>query len=610
MLLFEYNYWGIRNMDNQHLAVMIRNSAEKNSDKTAIRSKVDGQWKGNSYSEMVNFIDALASGLLELNVEPGEMVGIFSANRPEWPVVDFSVLSVRGVTVPIYGTNTAKQAAYIINDASIRILFVGDQGQYDKVKSVMGECSSLKIIVAVQDSMTISGDESMYYSDLLKKGEEGKRTEDIKKLLEAADPEELCTLIYTSGTTGDPKGVMLKHSNFAHQIRAVDAHFNVTSEDKSLCFLPLSHVYERTWSYCVFNYGAENNYLDDTTKILEYLGDVRPTAMVSVPRLYEKIYATVHDRLERGSGIKRALFNFAFRNGKKYAYKKYEKKFIGPWLGFKHAIADKLVLSKMRDVVGGKKNFFSAGGAPLSKDIEEFFFSAGLMVSQGYGLSETSPMLTYNPGSRFKFGTVGFSVPEVELRIDEETGEIQAKGPNIMIGYYNKPEATKEAFTEDGWFKTGDVGVIDSEGFLHITDRIKDLIITSGGKNIAPLHIETLVGIDFYIEQICTIGDKRKYISALIVPNYPALEEWATSKGVTFVSREDLIANKQVVEFFEERIKLNSSELAQYEKIKSFTLLATEFSQEGGELTPTLKVKRKVISNKYGEIIDKMYADA
>lgn len=373
MLFFKTNNRGNR-MDNKHLAVMMRNSAEKFAGETAIRGKVDGQWVGTTYNEMQGIINNLASGLLEMNVRAGEMVGIFSANRPEWPIVDFAVLSLRGVMVPIYGTNTAKQAAYIINDASLRIVFAGDQEQYDKLKSVFDECASLKTIIALQDSINISGDDSIYYSELLKKGEAAGRTSDIEATLEEAKSDELCTLIYTSGTTGDPKGVMLRHDNFAHQIRAVNAHFNVSKDDKSLCFLPLSHVYERAWSYCVFACGAENNYLDDTTKILEYLAEVRPTAMVSVPRLYEKIYSTVHDRLEKGPAVKRALFNFAFRNGHKYAYKKKDKKFIGPWLGFKHAVADKLVLSKMRDVVGGDKNFFSAGGLHSQRTLKSSSF--------------------------------------------------------------------------------------------------------------------------------------------------------------------------------------------------------------------------------------------
>jgi len=596
-------------MENQHLALMIRKSIETYSERSALRAKVNGVWQATSYRELGQKIDALAGALLGLNVKKGEMVGIFSGNKPEWPICDFAILSIRGVTVPIYGTNTAKQAEYIIDDASIRLCFAGDQVQYDKLKFVIKKSKSLKKIIAMDNKIKISDDDSLYFSDLLKKGAENPRTGDIRALLNTATSDDLATLIYTSGTTGDPKGVMLAHSNFAHQLRAVDAGFNITEKERSLCFLPLSHVYERSWSYVVFSHGGENNYLEDTKKILEYLSEVRPTAMVSVPRLYEKIYSTVHDRLEKGSAVKRALFHWSFNAGQNYANRKKDKKFVGPLLGIRHAIADKLVLSKMRDVVGGPKNFFSAGGAPLAKEIEEFFFAAGLLVVQGYGLSETSPLISFNAPGHFKFGTVGRIVSEVQVRIDNETGEIQVKGPNVMKGYYNKPEDTKEAFTADGYLKTGDVGLIDQDGYLRITDRIKDLIITSGGKNIAPLHIETLVGMDHYIEQICTIGDKRKYVSALIIPNFPALEDYAKEKGITYTSREDLVKSDQIMLFYKERIDANSRELAQYEKIKAFTILAKEFTQDGGELTPTQKIKRKVVMEKYRDLVEKMYPE-
>lgn len=594
-------------MDNKHLAVMVRNSADKHAGESAIRGKIDGQWVSRTYGEMQTMIDNLASALLEMDVKPEEKVGIFSANRPEWAVADFAVLSLRGITVPIYGTNTEKQAAYIINDASLRIVFAGDQVQYDKLKAVIDDCPTFKIIIALTDDINISDEGSYHFSECLKKGEAAGRKSDIEKILADAGSEELATLIYTSGTTGDPKGVMLTHENFDSQFRAIDERFAIGPKDRSLCFLPLSHAYERTWSYYIFRQGAVNNYIEDPGKIVEYMPDVNPTAMVSVPRLFEKIYATVQEGLQSASPVKKALFNWATRVGLKYQYRKRDGKMVGPLLGFNHALADKLVLSKIRNVVGGEKNFFSAGGAPLSQEIEEFFLAANLLVCQGYGLSETAPMLSCNAPGGFKFGTVGRPIKDCVIKIDD-TGEILAKGPMIMKGYYNKPEATQEAFNEDGWFRTGDVGHLDEDGYLRITDRIKDLIITSGGKNIAPLHIETLVGLDFYIEQICTIGDKRKYISALIVPNFPALEEWATEKGVTFTSREDLVQNKKVKDFYEERIKLNSGELAQYEKIKAFTLLPGEFTQDGGELTPTQKVKRKVIAEKYADIIDSMYS--
>ncbi|MCK5311037.1 MAG: long-chain fatty acid--CoA ligase, partial [Desulfobacteraceae bacterium] len=472
-------------MDNQHLAVMIRKSIETYGSKTAMRYKKGNLWEKISYKEMGEMIDAVAAGLLEYGVNDSDMVGIFSENRPEWAVADFSILSVKGVTVPIYATNTEKQVEYVLNDAKLKIVFAGTQSHYDKLFSLTGKSKVLEKIIVFDGSVHIQGSSSIYLKDFIRLGKESDKKEELDARLKDASLTDLATLIYTSGTTGDPKGVMLNHENFAFQFKALDINFNIDQKDKSLCFLPLSHAYERAWSYYVYKSGAENNYLSDPKKVIEYLSDVRPTAMVSVPRLYEKIYATVYDRIEKASGVKRKLFNWAVKTGSKYHYRKKDKLFIGKGLRAKYFLADKLILSKLRDVVGGPKNFFSAGGAPLSKEIEEFFFSAGLLICQGYGLTETSPMVTYNHPQSFKFGTVGKPIPFCEVKVDEN-GEILVKGKNVMQGYYNKPEATSEVM-QGGWFRTGDVGIVDENGFVRITDRIKDIIITSQGKNIAHL---------------------------------------------------------------------------------------------------------------------------
>jgi long-chain acyl-CoA synthetase len=593
-------------MEN-HLALMIRTSVERYGDRIAMRSRGRGEWEEIAYNSLGERIRLIAKALLEYKVDEGEMVGIFSQNRPEWAMADFGILSVKGVSVPIYATNTAKQAEYIVNDAQIKTIFVGDQIQYDKVKSFFESSQSLRNIIVFDEAVALKGDESIHFREFLRLGEGSAREGEIDERLNTVSSDDIATLIYTSGTTGDPKGVMLTHANFFHQFYAVDENFNVSREDRSLCFLPLSHVYERTWSYYVFSKGAENNYLEDPKKVIEYFQEVKPTAMVSVPRLYEKIYSTVFDRLERESAFKSKLFKWAIGIGKEYRYAIKDKRFIGPYLGFRHRVADGLVLKKIRDIVGGPKNFFSAGGAPLSKDIEEFFFAAGLLICQGYGLTESSPMISYNTPGDFKFGTVGKPVPGCEVRISDN-GEILAKGPNIMRGYYNKPEETEQTIV-DGWLKTGDVGIIDKEGFLIITDRIKDLIITSGGKNIAPQHIETEVGKDHYIEQIAVIGDRRKFVSALVVPSFLALEEYARENNIAFSTREELISRKEIIDFFQRRIESQSEELANYERIKRFTLLSSEFTQDGDELTPTLKIKRKVIAERYRDIIDAMYAE-
>ncbi len=594
-------------MSTDHLAVMIRESVKKYGDKTAMRYKELGQWRSITYAALGQKIQAVAKALLEEGINEGDMIGVFSQNRPEWAIADFAILQVKGITVPVYATNTAKQTEYIVRDAQIKLIFVGDQAQYDKVKSFKSSQKQLGRIVAFDRTIAIDTDDSIYLDDFITQGEKSAQAAELEKRLSVVSPEDIATLIYTSGTTGDPKGAILTHSNFFNQFYAIDERFNVGTDDRSLCFLPLSHAYERTWSYYIFWCGAENNYISNPKDIVSYMPDVKPTCMVSVPRLYEKIYGTVYDRLDKAPENKKKVFNWAISVGKEYAYRVKDNKSIGPVLRLKHALADKLVLSNIRAVVGGPKNFFSAGGAPLSQEIEEFFFAAGLLICQGYGLTETSPMITCNSPKAFRFGTVGRPIKGCEVKIGEH-GEILARGGNIMKGYYNKPKETEEAFV-DGWFRTGDVGVIDDDGFVRITDRIKDLIITAQGKNIAPQHIETAIGKDHYIEQIATIGDKRKYVSALIVPSFAALEQYAKDNNIAYSSRQDLVKKPEIIDFYNRRINELSTDLANYEKIKRFTLMHQEFSQEGGEVTPTMKIKRKVVAEKYKSVIDDMYRE-
>jgi long-chain acyl-CoA synthetase len=594
-------------MNKDHLAVMLQESVNKYGNKTAMRYKEAGQWMSVSYRELGERVRTVAKALLEEGIKEGDMVGIFSQNRPEWAVADFAILSVKATTVPIYATNTDKQTEYIVNDADIKLVFVGDKVQYDKVMSFKARQKQLGKVVAFDKDITLQDDDSVTLDDFMKQGEQSTKDDELEKRLSDVHTDDTATLIYTSGTTGDPKGAILTHSNFFNQFYAIDERFNVGTDDRSLCFLPLSHAYERTWSYYIFWCGAENNYISSPKDIIEYMPDVKPTCMVSVPRLYEKIYGAVYDRLEKAPENKKRVFSWAISVGKDYEYKKKDNKPLGPILKLKHAIADKLVLSNIRTVVGGRKNFFSAGGAPLSREIEEFFFAAGLLICQGYGLTETSPMITCNSPVAFKFGTVGKPIKGCEVKIGDD-GEILARGGNIMKGYYNKPEDTEATFV-DGWFKTGDVGVVDEDGFVRITDRIKDLIITAQGKNVAPQHIETMIGKDHYIEQIATIGDKRKFMSALIVPSFQALEAYAKEHHISYSSREDLVKKPEVIEFYSNRIKDLSKDLANYEKIVRFTLIPNEFTQDGGEITPTMKIKRKVVADKYKDIIDQMYQE-
>jgi long-chain acyl-CoA synthetase len=571
-----------------------------------MRYRDGGAWHSISYAELGEKIQTVAKALLESSIQEGDMVGIFARNGPEWAMADFGILSAKAVSVPIYSTNTAKQAEYIASDAGLKLVFVGDQVQYDKVMSFKASTPLLQRVIAFERTTKFSGDGSLYFDDFIRMGAASPRDAEVEKRLESATSEDVATIIYTSGTTGDPKGAVLTHANFFHQFRAVDERFRVGTQDRSICFLPLSHTYERLWSYYVFRCGAENNYLADPKDVVTCMPEVRPTAMVSVPRLYEKICAAVLDRAGKASAARRRLFRWAMGIGRDYQYRKKERRPIGPLLTLRHRVADALVLSKIRDLVGGEKNFFSCGGAPLSKDVEEFFFAAGLLICQGYGLTETSPMLTCNAPGAFKFGTVGRPILGCEIRI-AEGGEILARGANVMKGYFKKPAETAATF-EDGWFKTGDVGAIDEDGFLHITGRLKDLIITSQGKNVAPQPIEAMFGRDPYIEHVAVLGDKRNYVSALVVPSFPALEQHARQNGIPFASRDELVTRPGIIAFYRGRIQAVNEGLASYEQIKRFTLMPGEFTQDGGELTPTLKVRRRFVEQKYQAVIDAMYA--
>ena len=591
-------------MTYEHLGMMIMDKVQTYSENKALQFQENNAWKSLSYGKFGRQIQSLAAALIKAGIQRGQTVAIYSANRYEWAVTDFACILIGAISVPIYATNTRDQARYIIEESGIKLIFVGDETQYRNCAFMQSEGIELQI-VSYNREIDIDPSSSTYFTNFIAVEDDPQAELEIENRMKAIQQDDTSTIIYTSGTTGNPKGVMLTHANLFHQLACVDANFNVTNLDTSLCFLPLSHVYERMWSYYVYYKGAVQTYLEDPKRVIETMQEVKPTAMVSVPRLYEKIYATVMNRQEGASFLKKLLFNQALKTGTDYNTRLHKGRSISMGLQLKYKLFDKLVLSKVRNIVGGEKNFFSAGGAPLEKSIEEFFFSCGLLICEGYGLTETAPMISYNTPSHFKFGTVGKIVPNCEVRIAEK-GEIQVKGPQVMKGYFNNPEATSEVII-DGWLKTGDVGEFDEEGYLKITDRIKDLIITSGGKNIAPLHIETLIGKDFFIDQIVAIGDKRRFVSALIVPAFEGLEIWAKKEGLTYANTEELTQHPKVLELYRNRINSNSDPLAHYETIKKFILLPEPFTVEGGEITPTLKIKRKNINQKYKALIDTMY---
>jgi len=589
-------------MENRHLARMILESGEKYGDVTALKWKIDGKWQTMDYSEFSEKIINTAAKLKEMGVAKGDRVAIFSDNKPHWAIADLAILSLGASSVPIYATNTADQAKYIFEDSGSNIVFIGSKVQYDNVKDYYKDLDLTLISFDKNEFPDTIQHESFW--DVKTEDDTRKSIIEDMKDLKSSD---LATIIYTSGTTGEPKGAMLVHSNLFHQVDTVEEYFTVGPGDRSLCFLPLSHVFERSWSYFIFYSGATNHYMDDHKLVREYMEEVQPTVMVSVPRLFEKIYSTANEKLRKASPVKKIMFKWSMGVGSEYNTMKTEGKTPGSFISFKYKIADKLVLSKLRNIVGGDKKFFASGGAPLLKEIGEFFLSAGVLVCEGYGLTETSPIISFNRPTDLRFGTVGKTAPHVEVRLGKEN-EIQVRGPNVMKGYWNKPELTDEVFDGE-WFRTGDVGQYDNDGFLKITDRIKDIIITSNGKNIARQRVELVVGKDHYIEQILAIGNNRNFLSALVVPYFEALEEYANEKGIKFTSREMLVKKKEIIDFYNERIEKVQIELANFEKIKKFTLLSEEFSQAAGEITPTLKNKRRVIMERYDGLIENMYGD-
>ncbi len=593
-------------MNEAHLARMAHNRAARYGAKTALRFRSRDTWHEISYQQFGEYIRAAAKALLGLGVREGEMVGIFSGNSPEWTIADFAILSVRAVSVPIYATSTAGQAGYIVDDAGIRVLFTGNQAQYDHAATRLGASPTLETIVAFDEAVDLRGNpKGIHYRRFLEMGRASERDAEMDERLEHASTEDLATLIYTSGTTGEPKGVMLHHFNFHHSFIAHDKRLDVSDRDVSMCFLPLAHVFERAWSYYVIGHGMTNVYVDDMSRVIDYLREIRPTVMCAVPRFYEKIYTAVFEKLEADETWRRRLVLWALGVGRQAYLRRKERKLLPPHLWLQWLAADALVLKKLQGIVGGRIRFFPCAGAPLARKIEEFFHSAGIRITYGYGLTETTATVTCHEEYHFRPGTVGKPIDGVEVKI-APNGEILVRGRTVMSGYYRKPQATAETF-ENGWLKTGDVGVLE-DGYLTITDRIKELMKTSGGKYIAPQYVESTLAGDPYIEQIIVIADGRPYATALIVPAFEALEAYAKTWRIAYASREELVKDPIVLRFLEGRVEARQKDLAGYEKVKRIALLPRPFSQEDGELTPTLKVKRRVVIEKHQDLIEAMYA--
>ncbi|MGB4704599.1 MAG: long-chain fatty acid--CoA ligase [Candidatus Saccharicenans sp.] len=548
----------------------------------------------------------LALALHQLGFRKGDKLIILSENRPEWVMTDFATICQGGLTVPIYTSLTAPQAEYIIRDSDAMVVVVSSAEQRAKIESIRPNLTQVRHYITFEEG-EIPG--YLNFDRLLETGRqvEAERPGLFRELAEGVKPEDEASLIYTSGTTGEPKGVILTHHNFISNVKTCVAMFDISYRDTVLSFLPLSHVLERMVMFSYLYAGATVAFAESVDTVAQNLLEVRPHIMVSVPRVFEKIYARVMDNVLSSSTLKKKIFFWALKIGRKYAQKDLAGEKIPAILRFKRKIAHRLVFSKIIERTGGRVRFFISGGAPLAKDIAEFFYALGLVIYEGYGLTETAPVLAVNRPGALKFGTVGPPIPEVEIKIAPD-GEILARGPNVMKGYYKKEEATREAF-EGGWFHTGDIGYLDEDGFLVINDRKKDLIVTSGGKNVAPQPIENLLKTSPYISTVVVIGDRRRFISALVVPNFEKLEELARSRGISFSSRQELVRNPEIVAFVQAEIDRLTGNLASYEKIKKIALLDRDLEIEKGEITPTLKVRRATVENRYRELIESLYRE-
>jgi len=570
-------------------------------------SKEKGSYVSISTEEFGRRVKHLSLGLKNLGCRSGDKVIILAENSPQWMMADFANLSLGAVTVPIYPTLVPEQIRYIIDDSDAKFVLCSSPTLWQKVEAVKKDLSKVVHFVSFERDAppgTLSLGELLAEGRKLDEGNPG----DFEKMALAVKPEDIASIIYTSGTTGTPKGVMLTHGNFMSNIKTLASIIQFGHPDYVLSFLPLSHVLERMVTLAFLFKGCSIGYAESIETVAENLLEVRPQIMVSVPRLFEKLYGKIMDNVLLGSALKRKIFFWAVRVGTECGRRSLQKKKVSRALRFKKKIAHKLVFSKILEKTGGRVRFFVSGGAPLSKDIAEFFYAIGLVVLEGYGLTETSPVISVNTFEDIRFGTVGKPIPGLKVKIAGD-GEILVKGPNVMKGYYKKEAETREVFDEDGWFHTGDIGHLDSDGFLVITDRKKDLIVTAGGKNIAPQLIENLLKRNPYIANAVVVGSGRKFISALIVPTQEKLEEYAQRNRIAYAEAKDLIGREEIKKFMFDEVERSTPNLAPYEKVKKIILLERDFEIEKEELTPTLKVKRNKVEEKFKGLIDSLYRE-
>jgi len=583
-------------------------AVERHQRADAVTSKVNGVWTPISHATILERVRRAAYGLAQLGIVANDRVGILSENRPEWLMADYACLLSSITDVPIYPTLPAEQIPYLLNDSGAKAIFVSTAAQAQKIASIRSQTPALTHVIGF--AATVADGCDLTFADLERLGaaqESEERNAQFKRDALAVTSDQLLTLIYTSGTTGNPKGVMLTHDNVHSNVMATKTSLQVDTHDVALSFLPLSHIFARSGDYFLFANGVSIVYAESIDTVPLNMSEVRPTLMMSVPRLYEKIYARVLENAVSSGGLKKHIFFWAKRVGERAADETFAGRTPGGLLALQASLADRLVFSKLRARMGGRMRFFVSGGAPLSPDIAKFFYSAGLPILEGYGLTETSPVITCNTIQNYRLGTVGRPIAGVEVSIAKD-GEILTRGPHVMKGYYNNPQATRDAIDDGGWFATGDIGELQ-DGYLRITDRKKDIIVTAGGKNIAPQPIESKLKTNKYVSQAVMIGDKRKFPSVLILPNWDQLDKWAASQGIVWTARSELLAMPTIHAKMEKEVQQTLTGVAHYEMPKKVALLEHDFSIERGELTPKLSVKRRVIDKTYKELIDSLYVD-
>ena len=599
---------------NSHLSVLIHDQARKYGNRSVLTFRPFGslQWKTVTWNQFSLRVKQVSNAMLNLNIKPQENIAVFAQNCIHYLYTDFGAYGVKAVSIPFYATSSETQIQFMINDAQVRVLFVGEQEQYDKALRVFTLCPSLERIIIFDESVRISPNDpnAMYFSDFLKLGEGLPRQTEVENLWKTADFNDICNILYTSGTTGDSKGVVLTYGQYQAALEANDKCVSVGEGDRSISFLPLTHIFERGWAYLCLSEGAEIIINTYPKEIQDSMRQTHPTCMSSVPRFWEKVYQAVKDKIDRSGAVQKKMFAYALSVGRKYniEYLSHAKRPPLP-LALEYKVVDKTILSLVRKTMGLiNPNIFPTAGAYVSPEVEEFIHSIGLNMVVGYGLTESLATVSCDHLSEgYTLGSVGRPIEGIQIKIGEND-EILLKGPTITRGYYKRDSINAVSFDEDGFFHTGDSGYL-KDGELFLKERIKDLFKTSNGKYIAPQQIEALLLVDKFVDQAAVIADQRKFVSALIVPAYSQLEEWARDNGVSYSTIDELCAHPKVNAMMKERIDTLQQTLSPYEQIKRFTLLPKPFSMESGELTNTLKLRRQVVNKNYKEFIDKMYED-